>query len=271
MTIKQALNEASKKIYYIDSKVLLKHILKVDDNYIIVNKDRELEKGIENKYIKLVEKIQNGYPIQYITNKQEFMGMSFYVDEGVLIPQPDTEIVVQSLIKYVKSKNNSQKLRILDLCTGSGCIAISIKKYLKNVIVIGTDISDKALEIAKHNASENKVEVNFIKSDMFENISGKFDIIVSNPPYIRNEIIKTLPKDVQKEPVIALDGGTDGLKYYKIIYENVGKSLKDDGALILEIGYDQKDEVTKLFKNSICIKDYENRDRVVIWNHSQEK
>ena len=120
-------------------------------------------------------------------------------------------------------------------------------------------------------AKENKITINFIKSNMFENILEEFDIIVSNPPYIKTKIIGELSKDVQNEPHIALDGGEDGLKYYRIIAENIDRYLKKDGVLVLEIGYDQKEEVTQIFRDSKCIKDYENRDRVVIWNHSQGK
>lgn len=268
MTIKQAINIASKKIGYINSKVLMKYILGKDDTYIVSNQNEELDENLENKYFKLTEKVQNGYPLQYITNKQEFMGLNFYVDENVLIPQPDTEISVQKVIEFAKSKKEP---KILDLCTGSGVIAITIKKYLPNAVIVGSDISKKAIEVAKKNAEENEVDIDLVQSDMFENISGTFDVIVSNPPYIKSEVIKSLPKDVQKEPYIALDGGVDGLKFYKIIAQNVKKYLKEDGILILEIGYDQKDEVTRLFKNSVCFKDYEGRDRVVVWNHSQEK
>lgn len=268
MTINQAINIASKKIDYINSKVLMKYILCKDDTYIIVKQNKELDKKIQNKYFKLVDKVQNGYPLQYITNKQEFMGLNFYVDENVLIPQPDTEISVQKVIEYARTM---QEPKILDLCTGSGAIAISIKKYLPNAVTVGADVSKQAIEVAKKNAKDNKIYIDLVQSDMFENISDTFDIIVSNPPYIKSEVIKQLSKDVQNEPHIALDGGIDGLKFYKIIAQDVKKYLKKDGILILEIGYDQKDEVTKLFKNSVCFKDYENRDRVVVWDLSQEK
>jgi len=260
MTIKQAISISSKKIDCINSKILMKYLLEKNETYIIAQQDEKLDKKIEIEYFKLVENVQNGYPLQYITNKQEFMGLSFYVDENVLIPQPDTEISVEKVIEYAKVKHTP---KILDLCTG--------KKYAPNSIVVGADISKQAIEIAKRNAQTNKVYIDLVESNMFENISDTFDIIVSNPPYIKTEEIKTLPKDVQREPHIALDGGRDGLKFYKIIAQNVKKYLKKDGILILEIGYDQKDEVQKIFRGSICLKDYEDRDRVVIWNHSQEK
>lgn len=268
MTIKELRDLAKKEIGYINAKVLMEYILNKDISYIIANSDKKLKKEDEEKYLKCVEIIKNGYPLQYITNKQEFMKLEFFVDENVLIPQPDTEILVEKAIEYCRQNKNC---KVLDLCTGSGAIAISIKKYAKEVQMIASDISDKALNIAKKNAVKNKVNIEFIKSNMFENIEGQFDLVVSNPPYIKTEIIQMLPLEVQKEPQIALDGGKDGLEFYKIISKNISKYLKPTGKLILEIGYDQRKEVTKLLKNSICIKDYGNKDRLVIWNHSQEE
>ena len=141
---------------------------------------------------------------------------------------------------------------------------------MPNAKVYASDISQKALEIARRNANNNCVEINFINSNMFENIHEKFDIIVTNPPYIKTMDIANLSKNVQAEPKLALDGGIDGLKFYKIISKEIHKYLNKNGTLLMEIGYDQRVEVAKLFKNSICIKDYANNDRVVIWNHSQE-
>lgn len=267
MTIKDALNLAKQEIDYIDAKILMKYILNVDESYLIINSQKEIEK--QRKYFELVKKVKEGYPVQYITKHQEFMGNNFYVNENVLIPQPDTEVLVEQTIKYAEKM---QEPKILDLCTGSGAIAISLKKYIKNADIIATDISLKALKVAQKNAKQNNVNIKFVKSDMFEKITEKFDIIVSNPPYIKTDIINTLDKDVQKEPQIALDGGEDGLKYYKIIAKNITKFLKPRGVVLLEIGYDQAEEVAKLFDDKIkIVKDYEGRDRVVIWNLSQEK
>lgn len=222
-------------------------------------------------YMKNIDKIINGKPIQYITNEQEFMKLKFYVDENVLIPQPDTEIIVEKIID--KFKNN--EVKILDLCTGSGAIAVSIAKYIEKSKIIATDISDKAIQIAKLNAEKNLVhkKIDFILSDMFKNIKkDKFDIIVSNPPYIKTKVINNLQKSVQNEPYIALDGGEDGLKFYKIIAENAYKFLKNNGKLYLEIGFDQKEDVIELLEKNnkynevTCIKDLADNDRLVIAN-----
>ena len=219
--------------------------------------------------MRYIDEIINGKPIQYITNEQEFMKLNFYVDENVLIPQPDTEILVEKVINDFKYK----EVKILDLCTGSGVIAISLAKYINRSKIFATDISNKAIQIAKLNAEKNLVhkKIEFILSDMFKNINeDKYDVIVSNPPYIKTEVIKTLDKQVKHEPILALDGGIDGLNFYKIIAENAYKFLNNRGKIYLEIGYDQKDQVIELLKNTlkykdiICIKDLNLNDRVVI-------
>lgn len=227
----------------------------------------------ENKLQESIQKIKDGFPLQYITHNQEFMGINFEINQNVLIPQPDTEILVENTIglvlgnKSLENQEDSKKtMQILDLCTGSGAIAVSLKKYLPDVKIFASDISEKALEVAKKNAKNNNVEIEFIKSDMFENIHEKFDIIVSNPPYIKSEEIEKLSKEVQNEPKVALDGGKDGLKFYKIISREIKNYLKENGTLLMEIGYDEANEVMKLFENSTCIKDYANNDRVIVWN-----
>ena len=265
MTIKQALYEASKEISLIDAKILLKYLLNVNEQYLVINLNNEL---IEyKKYKELVEEIKNGKPLQYITHKQDFMGFTFYVDENVLIPQPDTEILVQETLKLAYDKKN---IKILDLCTGSGAIAISLKALLgDDAEVYASDISENALSVAKKNAKKLKQDIKFIQSDMFKNIQDSFDIIVSNPPYIETGIIKTLSKDVQAEPIIALDGGIDGLDFYRKIHNEIDLHL--NGTLLLEIGYNQKENVLKIFEEGTCIKDYAGNDRVIIWNHSHQK
>lgn len=273
MTIKQALNLARQNLDSIDAKVLLKFILKKDNTYIIANANKEMSRDEENELQESIQKIKDGFPLQYITHNQEFMGINFEVNQNVLIPQPDTEILVENTIRLVlgnkslENQENSKKTtQILDLCTGSGAIAISLKKYLPDVKIFASDISEKALEVARKNAKNNNVEIEFIKSDMFENIHEKFDIIVSNPPYIKSEEIEKLSKEVQNEPKVALDGGKDGLKFYKIISREIKNYLKENGTLLMEIGYDEANEVMKLFENSTCIKDYANNDRVIVWN-----
>lgn len=273
MTIKQALNLARQNLDSIDAKVLLKFILKKDNTYIIANANKEMSRDEENELQESIKKIKDGFPLQYITHNQEFMGINFEVNQNVLIPQPDTEILVENTIglvlgnKSLENQEDSKKtMQILDLCTGSGAIAISLKKYLPDVKIFASDISEKALEVARKNAKNNNVEIEFIKSDMFENIHEKFDIIVSNPPYIKSEEIEKLSKEVQNEPKLALDGGKDGLKFYKIISKEIKNYLKENGTLLMEIGYDEANEVMKLFENSTCIKDYANNDRVIVWN-----
>lgn len=266
---KNTLNKNEVQDSSIISRILAEYILNFNRQEIIANLDKEVkEEQRVRYYLALIEIIQ-GMPIQYITNKQEFMKLDFYVDENVLIPQPDTEILVEKAIEETKKIEN---VEILDMCTGSGCIGISIAKNIENAKVTLVDISKNAIEIAKKNALQNKVEsqLTFIQSNMFEKVEKKFDIIVSNPPYIKTDVIQKLDKQVQNEPHIALDGGKDGLKFYKIIIEEAKKYLKENGKLILEIGYDQKEEVENLIKQSgqykkiEVIKDLSQNDRVII-------
>ncbi len=265
-------NLIEKKEPYKLSKMLLKSILHVDTTYLLINSEKEINKEIENKYKKGINDLKSGKPLQYITNKQEFMGLDFYVDENVLIPQPDTEILVEEVLKKIEKLNG--KTNVLDICTGSGAIGVSIAKNATNVNVTMSDISENALKVAQKNAKTNEVldKCKFIKSNMFENIEEKYDVIVSNPPYIKSKIIKTLEKEVQNEPLIALDGGEDGLDFYKIIIQTAYKHLKENGILALEIGYDQKEEVIKLIEESnkyiniYCKKDLAGNDRIIICN-----
>lgn len=266
---KNTLNKNEVQDSSIISRILAEYILNFNRQEIIENLDKEVkEEQRVRYYLALIEIIQ-GMPIQYITNKQEFMKLDFYVDENVLIPQPDTEILVEKAIEEAKKIEN---VEILDMCTGSGCIGISIAKNIENAKVTLVDISKYSIEIAKKNALRNKVEsqLTFIQSNMFEKVEKKFDIIVSNPPYIKTDVIPKLDKQVQNEPHIALDGGKDGLKFYKIIIEKAKKYLKENGRLILEIGYDQKEEVENLIKQSgqykkiEVIKDLSQNDRVII-------
>lgn len=182
------------------AKVLLAHILSCKKEELIVNSEKELEIYIQEKYLNSIEKITNGYPLQYLTGKQEFMKMEFMVDENVLIPRSDTEILVEETINQCKDNFD-----VLDLCTGSGAIGISIAKYLPKVNVMATDISERALNIAKINAKHllEEQNISFTKSNMFENINNKFNIIVSNPPYIKKDTIKDY--SLKFEPELALN------------------------------------------------------------------
>lgn len=268
---------SNKKINEPDEKAskLLQYILNQTREEIIINSLEEVSKNHEEDYLKELEKMINGMPLQYITHKQEFMGLDFYVDENVLIPQPDTEILVEEAINLIHSFEKIDKVQVLDLCTGSGAIAVSIVKYVPNVKVFASDISKKALEVANKNVINNKVQnVELLESDMFENLKNyKFDFIVSNPPYIESNTIKNLSKEVQNEPEIALDGGQDGLKFYKIILKQAYKYLNKNGYLLLEIGYDQGEKILKLCKEYSCnlklitkkpIKDFGGNNRVII-------
>lgn len=213
-----------------------------------------------------VEKRLGHMPIQYILNKAYFCGLPLYVNENVLIPRFDTEVLVEEVLKI--SKKDKSK-RILDICTGSGAIAIALKKLGGFERVDALDISDKALEVAKRNANELDLDINFLKSDMFSSLTceNKYDIIVSNPPYIQSDVVDTLESEVKDfEPRLALDGDVDGMKFYKIIAENYEDYLADNGVLALEIGYDEADDIRALFegKNIVIKKDLANLDRVAI-------
>ena len=251
------------------AKILLANILKVKKEYLLIHSEEQVKQEDKIKYENCIKELIKGKPLQYITNKQEFMGLNFYVDENVLIPQPDTEILVEKAIEIAET---TQKNKILDMCTGSGCIAISLAKNINNVQITAVDISNNALNVANKNAINNNVEnkIKFINSDMFNNIEEKFDIIVSNPPYIETETINKLEIEVQNEPHVALDGGIDGLKFYKIIANNAFEYLNENGYLLLEIGYNQQESVTQLlqdtgkYKNIETIKDLGGNYRVVI-------
>jgi len=219
-----------------------------------------------DKLNEYVEKRLGHMPIQYILNKAYFCGLPLYVNENVLIPRFDTEVLVEEVLAL--SKKDKSK-RILDMCTGSGAIAIALKKLGGFERVDALDISDKALEVSKRNAKELDLDINFLKSDMFSSLTSeiKYDIIVSNPPYIQSDVVDTLENEVKDfEPRLALDGDVDGMKFYKIIAENYENYLADNGVLALEIGYDEADDIRALFegKNVVIKKDLANLDRVAI-------
>lgn len=263
--LKQANVEESVRL----SKMLLAHIIKKSKEYLVIHSSEELQLEIEQEYNRKIEEIIKGKPIQYITGHQEFMKLDFLVNENVLIPQPDTEILVEEILNLC---NEDKEYKILDLCTGSGIIGISIAKYIEKCDVTLVDISNLALEVAKKNLEYNKIsnKVEIIQSDMFNKVEGKFDVIASNPPYIETDVICTLPKDVQNEPIIALDGGKDGLNFYRDIAQNAYKFLNKNGYLCLEIGYKQKNKIinileeTKKYENIYYKKDLSGNNRVII-------
>ena len=247
------------------ARILLSHLLNTSKEGLILQYNKEIKKDIEIIYINKIQELVNHKPLQYITHKQEFMKLNFYVDENVLIPRADTEILVEEVIKV-----STDNMEILDLCTGSGAIAVSLAKYT-NCKIYASDISKNALEIADKNSKNNQTNVKFILSNMFENIERKFDIIVSNPPYIEKATIDELSEEVKNEPYIALNGGEDGLDFYKIISKQAKNFLKQNGKLFIEIGFNQKTAVSEIlenekYKNIKCIKDLNGQDRVIICN-----
>lgn len=277
MTIREAINKASLQFKTknieapkLKARLLMQFILKQTRQYVIVYDEKTLTPKQEKSYFKNVERISKGIPLQHITHQQEFMKMNFYVSKDVLIPRPDTEVLVEEVIQ-IAEKINAKK--ILDLCTGSGAIAISLAKYIKNSQITAADISHKALEIAEKNAKNNEVDkqIAFLYSDLLQEIpKEKYDMIVSNPPYIQRALIKNLEEEVQKEPQIALDGGWDGLDFYRKIIKQADEYLKYGGYLCLEIGYDQKIDVIDLieqeekYTNTYGKKDLYGNDRIII-------
>ena len=237
------------------ARLLMQFTLNKPRQYIIVNDLNGLTVKEENQYFSAIKKMRQGVPLEHITHQREFMKLNFFVNENVLIPRQDTEILVEEVISIAKKTNAKT---ILDLCTGSGAIAVSLAKYLPNTEITAVDISQEALKVAKKNAISNEVE------------NQKFDIIVSNPPYIKEGVMKELDKEVKMEPELALNGGKDGLYFYRKIVSNAYQYLKYKGYLCLEIGFDQKIDVIELieneekFENTYSKKDLYDNDRVIV-------
>ena len=277
MTIKETLNKGmimlkNNKVESpkLKARLLLQYVLKKSRQYLIVYDNEEITKKEQWEYFINIEKLSQGIPLQHITHSQEFMKMDFYVNEKVLIPRPDTEILVEEVIKIASKMQNPV---ILDLCTGSGAIGISIAKYVKDAKIYATDISEEALEIARRNAQNLGVteKIKFIKSNLFDKIKKiKFDIIVSNPPYIKKEDIHYLSEEVQKEPELALNGGDDGLDFYRKIVNQSIEYLKLGSYLCMEIGYDKKIDVIDIIEqenkyvDTYSKKDLYGNDRIIV-------
>lgn len=245
----------------------------VDRIYIHLNLNKELTNEQYEEFLVYISDRINGRPVAYIVGNREFMGLDFFVKEGVLIPRPDTETLVEEIIELCKNKN--EEINIVDIGTGSGAITVSLAKYIENSRVISLDISDIPLEVGKINAVNNGVDdkIEFIKSDVFSGIKNrgeKFDIIVSNPPYIPKKDIETLHTQVKDyEPYNALEGGEDGLDFYRQITEESIQYLKQNGILAYEVGHDQAEDVSKIMKyhgydRIYTKKDIQGIDRVVI-------
>ncbi|WP_019230472.1 peptide chain release factor N(5)-glutamine methyltransferase [Sedimentibacter sp. B4] len=259
---------------YLDVQLILCHLLKKDRVYVHLNRKEEVDDEIKNKFLEMVYKRNQGYPLQYMTNVQEFMGLEFFVQEGILVPRPDTEILVEKIINLVKNSDfKDRTLKILDIGTGSGAIAVSLAYYVKNSFVTAVDVSETAISTTEINIEKHNLKnIRTVKADIFEDVFSdeKFDIVVSNPPYIRREIIRDLPVEVSEyEPKLALDGGEDGLLYYRRIAEVFYKIHGEKAVLCVEIGHDQKQDVERIFENLNIFKiietdkDLGGNDRVV--------
>lgn len=255
----------------LDCEILLSHVLNCERIQLILQKDDILSDEILTKFSSLVQRRFQNEPVGYLTGAREFMSLTFNVRPGILIPRPETEFLVEYVVDSMKSIKNPT---ILDLCTGSGAIAVSVAYYLAEASVVAVDKFDICVDIAMDNARENHVEkqVSVMQHDIFEQfpINTVFDCIVSNPPYIKKDILTTLPSDVKDyEPGYALDGGKDGLAFYRRIIELTQRHLKPNGILVLEIGYDQGEDLVQLlektneFQNIKVTKDYAELDRMV--------
>ena len=248
-----------------DAWLLLAMVCKVDHTYYYMHMEEELMPEQQDEYCVVIRKRAEHVALQYITGEQEFMGLPFKVNSNVLIPRQDTETLVEEALKVIRPG-----MKVLDMCTGSGCILISILKNVLNVEGVGCDISKQALIVAKENAKLNNVVATFERSDLFDHVTETFDVIVSNPPYIRTEEIATLmPEVCQFEPVGALDGKEDGLFFYRKMIEESSKYLNQNGVILFEIGSDQGQDVSLMLKEAgyqdvQLVKDLAQNDRVVI-------
>lgn len=277
MSIREALSNNLSKIEAItetpllDLQLIMCHVLKIDRLRLILDQREMLSEVDYNEYMRLVDERADGRPVQYIISEQEFMGLDFYVDERVLIPRGDTEVLVEAIIETYKNKS----CKFAEVGTGSGAIAVSLVKLLEKSEGVTLDISEDALEVARKNASSNGVtdRLKLIKSDVFTNLDVEkksLDFIVSNPPYIPTEVVDTLHIRVKDfEPHMALDGGDDGLDFYRQIVDESREYLKDGGQVFFEVGHDQSEDVSKLFvengyRDVYTIKDLQGFERVVI-------
>lgn len=279
LTLTQLYKEGAKKLKdagigdaALDAWYLLEYVTGISKAMYYADSEKEVSPESAQKYMAYIEDRSEHTPLQHITGEQEFMGYSFLVNEHVLIPRQDTEVLVEEAMKVIRPG-----MRILDMCTGSGCILLSILKmekercYISDLEGTGADISGDALKVAEKNRERLVVDATFLQSDLFENISGEetYDVIVSNPPYIQTSVIEGLEEEVRlHDPYIALDGKEDGLFFYRKIIEDAKKYLKPQGWLLFEIGYDQAEAVSQLmevagYEQIIVKKDLAGLDRVV--------
>ena len=249
----------------VDVWLLLEHFANIKKSDYFADQAMTISTTAQDRIVEAVEKRAKHIPIQHVIGQTEFMGLTFKVNDKVLVPRLDTEILVDEVVKYV----GDSFAKVLDMCTGSGCIAITVSDMCDNASVVGSDISKEALEVAKENNEKNCTDVEFIESDLFENVDALFDVIVSNPPYIKTEEIEELMDEVKfHDPRLALEGGEDGLRFYRKIIKESNNYLKVDGMIFFEIGFDQAEDVSKLleengYKNIVVKKDMAMNDRVV--------
>ena len=260
----QKLKEAEIGEAQLDARLLLEEVCGTDHNTLLCHGDREVSEKEEEQYRKTIEQRAQHVPLQHILGYQDFMGLRFHVNEHVLIPRQDTEILVEEAMRYLHDG-----MRILDLCTGSGCILLSLLHYSNDCEGTGVDISKEALQVAALNAELLGIKADFLKSDLYEKVTGKFDLLVSNPPYIERKVIPTLMEEVREyDPYIALDGGEDGLDFYRRIIGGAQDYLKRGGQILMEIGSGQAQAVSELlreagFKEIDVCRDFADLDRVV--------
>ncbi len=259
-----------------ESRLILAKILNVDKSYIYTYGDLEVSEEAQEEFLSLIKKRSTAYPMAYLLNEKQFMGLDLYVEEGVLIPRPDTEVLIEYVIDYIEKTYKDKKINILDVGIGSGAISLSLGKYCPNARVYGMDIGYKPIKVSNINKERLKLNnVSFHQGDLFQAIDnlklqGQCEIIISNPPYIREGDIKSLQKDVvDYEPRLALDGGLDGLDFYRKITHEGKKYLTKNGLLIYEIGFDQGQDLKKIMTNEgyrdiEIIKDLQGLDRVVL-------
>lgn len=249
----------------LDTGYILEYITGLNSAQYFIHSEDIIEKNKAEEFFRLIERRSKRIPLSYVIGTRDFFGLTFKVDENVLIPEQETELLVEEVIKHSEGKS------VLDMCTGSGCIAISIALFGKPSKVAASDISEKALKVARENAKSLKAgEISFIQGDMFENVTDKFDIIVSNPPYIETgEIDELMPEVRDYIPRLALDGDIDGLKFYRIISKEAVKKLNKNGRIFYEIGYNQSRAVASIllengFTDVKIMKDYSGLDRIVM-------
>ena len=262
---KEKLQKAGITEAELDARLLLEFICHTDRNALYAHGDLEIEEEKMQDFLQLIEKRAVHIPLQHLTGEQNFMGLDFLVNEHVLIPRQDTEILVEEIMRDLHDG-----IRILDMCTGSGCILLSLLHYSNDCSGVGVDVSEDALAVARQNADRlAEKQAVFIQSDLFEKVEGSFDLIVSNPPYIRSqEIAGLMPEVREHEPHLALDGKDDGLHFYREIIKGTMLHLKRGGQLFFEIGYDQGEAVQALlaangYTEIAVVKDYAGLDRVV--------